>query len=153
MELSGVLLSRWRWDRHRWEDVLLKQTCERGHDDQTEYKPHRQSDKVLALLPLALLFACHELAREPVTLQRLLVASLDSCWFGRILQHLLDPATTKCLMFWTGLLIFWQQRVGSPQRTASKQVHNPYFLLTFLLPLPLVGGLERRFINWPKNSN
>jgi hypothetical protein len=40
---------------------------------------------------------------------------------------------------WTKLLISWQQRLESPQRTISKQVHIFLCPINLSFPLPLVG--------------
>lgn len=45
-------------------------------------------------------------------------------------------------LYWTGLLVFWQLRLESPQGTTSKQVYNPPFPINLHSPLPLVSGLE-----------
>ena len=88
------------------------------------------------------------------------LASADFCWpVEPLSQFLLDrpllltpvwclPVRLDCC-YWLMLIVLdWADDIltteisQSPQRTTSKQVHSPHFLLTFLSPLLLIGGLE-----------
>jgi hypothetical protein len=45
-----------------------------------------------------------------------------------------------CWFLWTDLLISWQCKLNSPQRTISKQVHIVLYPINLSFPLPLMGG-------------
>ena len=73
------------------------------------------------------------------------------CWLMRIWQSLAVSSGSSCCYWymcsvcsWTGLLIFWQQRLVPSQRITSKQVHKPPCPINHLSPRPLVSGLEGR---------
>ena len=97
-------------------------------------------------LPLisTLIFACHNSGKNCtkellMVFWMLLAALVDSCWLAK-----------PCGYFWikqlllihvwcfTSGLFYRQQKLESPQRTTSKQVHS------LLPPLPLVSGLQMR---------
>lgn len=122
-------------DEVYWEDVWLRQTLERMCDVCRERKYNTADSERCLCIDLhcnALLvftdIPLSWLCREKWTSRGILAASWHLWGLLWFLIHL-ATAIDLCLMFWTGLLISWQWRLESPQRTTSKQVHIPLVLV------------------------
>lgn len=73
----------------------------------------------------------------------LLVAPMDSYKLAEPHFFWIKPLVLICVWCFAVGQDCWQQRLESPERTISKQVHNSCLLLTFFPPLMLVSdGLE-----------
>lgn len=61
-----------------------------------------------------------------------------SCWFWMAFA---SGLRWFCGFLWTDLLIFWQSKLDSPQRTISKLVHILLYSNKLFFRIPLVGGV------------
>ena len=82
------------------------------------------------------IFTCEKCTKELLVVLWLILAassdlcrSAETCSFFSIGQLPLIPVWCSA-----NGLDYWQQRLESPQRTISKQVYNPHFILTRLSP-------------------
>jgi hypothetical protein len=79
------------------------------------------------------------------TIGKALLFLLDWMAIANLWRMFASGLSYHCWFVWTELLISWQWRLESPQRTISKQVHILLCPIKLSFPLPLVsGGLEGR---------